>query len=362
MTTQVISEHAVLTVDELRDVFEITEDIEERAFEFGEGINTHFVYDPEATNGKLRISFNGEEYPLSELAIIQSFDTAGVPERLAAAVPPELTLPILNWHFANRDGERKALIKDGKVAAYTKTATAIYSSVEILDSIVKAMRDLYNVDESNIVVDKVHHDIHETQYTLVFPDFSLQLDNGDVLNFGIQVQNSVLAKKPLVLTGYVGRDYHNNGMLSKELTAQWSRKSGKRASMDEVLEGTVDLLDLTDWIKNVVEDIVKQNDMEMKVVRKLTNYSMGNHSGSFLNDLFTREKVPVGLRSLVREELAEQDDTTVYALWNAISLVSNRDELEGSPTKIRLMMNVAGALARHPESCPSCHRLRDELD
>jgi len=354
----VVSAGAVMTYDELVKVLNETENLTERLFELGEDSLT-FSFDEEDADDPIKLKINTEKFKLTADAIAQALAMAKIPKGIIDTYDIDIILPLINWYYENKEGEMKALIKDKKIVAFTRPGTAIYSTVDMLDEMVRAL-DNFEITEYHF--DKVHHTLKETQFCLVTPhkSYAIDDDSGDVLRAGVFVQHSVVGAKPTSMSGFVSRDYHENGMISAQAFEQWSRKQSKKS--DDVTEGEKDKdhYDVYTWAYDTADTMLRTFNNDAKSVDFLKDIEVGNHAGTLFNDVFEKASLPVAVRKIVREEYVDQPGQTLYDLWNAISLTADRSELEDNLATRKKVMEAAGKLANHPQSCPSCHRLTED--
>lgn len=358
--TEVLSERNMLTLEDLIDLLETTESVEEYPFDYGTSTSVQVEYRPDDPVDLLHLTFGEMSYALTRDSAEQLFKHVKMPPALLDNVPLELTVPVLNWFLANEAGSLKALLTQTgngkKVSAFCRVGTEIYSSVDMLESIMRAMRDGYGM--TDVVVANAVHDLSFTNYTLLFPQSASQIDgSSEVLVSGLNVQSSVLGLKATAMHGVVARDYHYNGMLSVESAAQWNRKAGKSASIDEAAEDGAESYDVYDWMGDTAKGLWKHRNEDIVNVKQLNRLSLAGHSGEFLNDVFSKYSIPVGTQNLIRLEFADQEEPTIFSLWNAITTTALDDEVQEKPTLVKKLMEVGGELAHHPSSCPSCHRL-----
>jgi len=355
----VLSEHTLSSPDELVELLGPLDEMLGVPFDYGPGMEVELTYLPDAVGDKVFIKIGTMEYAIVGESGEQLFKKANLTKELLNDYPPELTVPLINWFLKNNAGSLKALVLDNKVVAFVKQATEIYNQTEILDTLLRTLRESYGIVD--VRVHNVAHDINLTQYSLMFPQRSTQLDNGDVLMAGVFVQNSILGKDQLKISGLTARDYHHNAHISEELVEQWDRRRSRAADLEDAVEGE-EGSDVYTWVEEATKDVFKFTDNDVKTVVVLGNMSAGSHSGTVLDSLLDTHSVPSKLRGYIREAYAEEDGSTYYNLWNAISSVANRPEVEEKPKNVRKLMAVAGALAAHPETCKSCHRPTEHLD
>ena len=348
----VISADATLSLEDMLSVLEETESLDEHLFELSTD-NIEFIYDEDDEDEPLKFKINSVSFNLSAEATMQALAFAKIPKSVIDVYDIDIIAPLVNWYYGEKGGELKALAKDGRIVAFTRPGTEIYSTVDILNEMV---RTLDNFDITDYHFERVHHTLKETQFCLVAPHKTLELDNGDVLRSGIFVRHSVVGAKPLSMSGYVSRDYSDNGMISAQAVEQWNRKNSKKSEdVDDE-----DHYDVYTWAYDTADTIFRTFKRDSDSVKDLQDVSVGNHAGTFFNDIFDKNTLPVAVRKLIREEYVDQPGQTLYDLWNAITLAADRVELEDNLLTRLKVMEAAGRLAAHPQSCPSCHRLTED--
>lgn len=358
-TDDVLSEHTLNTAAELEELLAPLDEMEGVPFDFGPDLDVSLEFRPDAVGDKVFLKLGASEYALVGDSGEQLFRKANLSKELLNDYPPELTVPLINWYLTNTKGSLKALVLDNRVVAFVKQATEVYSQVDILDSILRTLRDSYGV--TDVRIHNVSHDLNLTQYTLMFPQRSTQLEGGDVLMAGLFVQNSLLGKDQLKISAVTARDYHHNAHISETLGEQWDRRRSRAASLEDAVEGE-EGSDVYAWVEDTTKAVFKLSDNDVKSVVLLDNASVGSHSGTVLNSLLDKHSVPSKLRGYIREQYADEDGSSFLNLWNAISMVANRPEVEDKPKNVRKLMAVAGSLAAHPAVCRSCFRPTEDLD
>lgn len=353
----VITEDAVIKLKDLKKILNETEDLSEHLFELSED-NIEFLFDEDDEDFPIKMKINSEKFSMTGEAVSQALAFAKIPKSIVEVYDIDLILPLMNWYYSEKGGERKALVKDKKILSFALPGTEIYSTVDIVDEMVRA---LDNFDITQFHFERVHHTLNETQFCLVAPHQSYDLEDGDVLRAGVMVTHSVIGKKPLVMRSYISRDYHDNGMISAEVEEKWNRKKGKKAEdIPEDVTDDADHYDVYTWAYDTADTVFRAFKRESKAIKELSDESMGNHAGTLFNDVFDKNSLPVAVRKLIREEYVDQPGQTLYDLWNAITLTANRTELEDNVQVQNKVMLAAGKLAAHSTTCSSCHRLTEE--
>lgn len=343
-----------LSYAEFLKVISETENLTERLFELTED-NILFSFDENDEDHPLKFTLNSEKFNLTAESALQAFQLAKIPKSILDVYDIDVILPLVNWYYANKDGEMKALVKGKNLVAFTRPGTEIYSIKEMVDEVKRAL-ETFQI--TNFTFDNVDHGLKETNFSIILPDKTHELPNGDVLRAGIHVQHSVIGLKPLRISGYISRDFHENGMISVDVVEQWKRTKAKKSS-DPTDGDADDLFDVYTWVFDTADTVVRSFNNEVKNIEFLTTASVGQHAGTLFNDIFNRYNLPAGIRKLVREEYVDQPGQQLYDLWNALTLTARRTELEDNMTSQKKLMETAGALASHPSSCKSCHRLTE---
>lgn len=349
----VVSAGSTLTYEEMVSVLEDTDGLKEVLFELDED-TVKFVCDFDDEDNPLKFKINSSTYNLNAESAMQILNFAKMPKSVIDEYDIEIIADAVNWYYGNKGGELKALVKDKTILAFTRPGTEIYSMVDLIKEMVRAL-DTFNITEYHF--DNVYHTLKETHFSLVIPHKSHDLENGDVLRSGVFVQHSVVGAKPLVMSGYISRDYNENGMISSLAVEQWSRKKAKKT--DDPIDDE-DHYDVYTWAFDTADTIMRAFKREAEQVGYLTEMDMGNHAGTLFSDVFTKNNIPVAVQKLVREEYVDQPGQTLYDLWNSITLAADRVELEDNFATQKKLREAAGKLVAHPQSCATCHRLTSE--
>jgi len=363
MTTELLEEvTSFLSKDEILELIEPTEDIVERLFDLNDNV-VKFTYN-ENSEAPPKVILSGDIFELTAEAYMNACHIIGLGRNYSTRTPVELIIPHLNYWFANLGGQRKALIRANKVVAFIRPGTEIYSTKKLIESVYDTFTEL---GYKEVMFDKVYHDLLETQFSVVLRDKKNLSDDGELLQGGLQFQNSILGLKPLVVSAYVNHSVgeDNGGMISVLTTGQWDRRLGTTAQeISEFLEKGIefdaeDVYSVYDWVKQSTKDINMRLEKEFSHVNNLKRIGVGSHAGVFFNDIYKKYNIPIALRKAVQEEYTDRDGNAVYDLWAAFVAVTGRHEVRGNPASMRHMMTVAGELAAHPERCTECNRLKD---
>lgn len=350
----VITAGTSLTYKEMVKLLDETEGLKESLFELGED-KVEFICDFDDEDHPLKFKINSEKYNLNAESTMQILNFAKMPKSVIDEYDIDIIATAVNWYYANKGGELKALIKDKTIVAFTRPGTEVYSTVELIKEMERALQGF---DITDFQFDNVHHTLKETYFSLIVPHMTYELDNGDVLRAGIFFQNSLVGLKPLTMHGFISRDYHENGMISAETIEKWSRKQAKKSEDVE----DEDHYDVYTWAFDTADTIMRAFKREAKQVEYLVDMDMGTHAGTLFSDIFKKNNIPAAVQKLVREEYVDQPGQTVYDLWNSITLTANRTEIEDAIGTRKKVMEAAGKLAAHPQSCSTCHRLTSEDD
>lgn len=360
--TLVLEETSLLTKDEILELIQPTEEIEERLFELN-GSTVKFTYN-EDNDDPPKVILSGDVFELTAEAYMNACHIIGLGRSYSSRTPVDLIVPHLNYWFSNLGGQRKVLLRGNKAVAFIRPGTEIYSTKKLIESIYNKFEEL---GYKQIYFDKLHHDLQETQFSVILKDKFKESDDGEILHGGLQFQNSILGLKPLVVSAYVNHSVgdSNGGMISVTTTGQWDRRLGTSAQeiSDFIAQGIEfdpeDVYSVYDWVEQATSDVNIRLDKEFGNVNKLKYIPVGSHAGVFFNDIYKKYNIPISLRKAVQEEYTDRDGNEVYDLWAAFVAVTGRHEVRGNPASMRHMMTVAGELAAHPERCGECNRLKD---
>lgn len=349
-------------------VLRSTENLSERNFVMMDDAAQFSLPEDEHAGSRLTFTLGGEDgekFGVTSEAYLQACKEIGLPKKFSEETPIDLVLKNLNYWFNNMAQEKKALVHGDRVVSIIRPGTAVYSTVDLIGALVSELEELGHTD---LFFDKVNHTIDETQITVVMRDWTRTMPNGDTLYGGFQFQNSILAKKPLLLTPVLWFDaagVYGTSMSSMN-HAQWNRKMDPQRDADDPFEDALGIeesdepFDVYVWVRQNIKDLYGTLNREAQLVSNLVSRNMGAHAGSLLLDIYTRFRVPNPLRSSVQEEYANQTGQTLYDLWRAIATVAGGEDCTDKLNQQRHMMLVAGEIAAHPESCGSCHRLTVE--
>lgn len=355
-----------LSKDELLQRLGGATGFDERQFQLGEDRVSFEYHDAELEDGvdedELKIVISGEEFDLTEDAYYEANKIIGLGRGYVRKTPVPYVVPHLNYWFDNLGEERKALIRDGRVITFIRPGTELYDLAQMIE----AMCD--TAEENGIddyFFEKLYHTFEETQFSMVFRSKTHTMQNGDILIGGVQVQHSLLGKKPTVVSAYVHQDIAGlaGGMISGQNSNKWNRKlTTVTANFQDFFDDDFEpdpegVYNIYTWMEGVTQDIINRINREFESILQLPQFNIGGHAGTFLNDVFVKYKVPTAMQRSVREEYTDQDGQTVYDLWRAIAAVSGRAEVADKPEALRRIMLVAGQIAAKPDKCPGCHRL-----
>jgi hypothetical protein len=348
-----------LSLDEMLELVSVTEDLDEQLFELG----TSDSFFQHSEGGNLQFVLGDQRLNLTADSYAQACKIIGLPSAYADRTPMNMITEHLNYWFNALSEERKILTKNGALVAFLRPRTELYSTEELITSLVSTFESMGG---SDFYFDKVHHDLFETQFSLVMGNYNDVHETGNVLNAGVQVQNSVLGLKPTLISAYVANPTESieGGSISTRVYSQWKRRN-RPTNVDALLEdvlGDANAAPETvySWAEGVARLMYPGLVREISSINRLRNMNIGNHAGTFFNDICVRYKIPTVLRRVVQEEYASQPSQSVFDLWSAIAATAGRDEVQDNVASRRHMMLVAGELAAHPDSCGQCHRLLEE--
>jgi hypothetical protein len=334
---------------------------EERLFEMQDGAVSFEMAEDDDDNERLIMRLGAERFSVSKDAYVEANKIIGLGGGYVERTPVDYVVPHLNYWFDEMGEERKAIIKDGEVVTYSRPGTELYDLVEFVQTLCNAIEER---GYTEYYFEKVFHDVGITLFSVVIPDLSRQIGE-DTVEAGIHVQHSFLGKKPTILTAYTHQDVagFEGGTLSATYTNKWNRKLGQwRAPNEDIfdteeVEVPDDVYNVYRWLESGVGEIIVRAGREFDTIEQLQNYQIGGHGGTFLNDVFTKYKIPNPLQKAIREEYGMAERQTMYDLYKAVIATSGRAEVAEKPTQMHSIMEVAGEIAAHPGKCDGCHRM-----
>lgn len=314
-----------------------TEGLQEVAFTFGGADDTFAHHDD---SDRVGFILADKEYELQEPAFVKACRMVGVAETVLGKFPKRLITPLLNHWFSQRNGDMKCLLnRDDQVVAFTKVGIQYVSNIQILEAVEHALNAKFG-NGLPLQYHNVYNDLAETQFAVVTPRSEHQAKRGDFLNFGIQVQNSIVGEKPVVVSAYVYRLACTNGAISADNVFTFSRR----------IRGQT----LPSWVEDACTFAADKAAEEFERLTVLARTPVTSHGGHIIQGLFQEHSLPKELRELIATSLVDSGAETLYDIYNAITAVANHTE--ATPAQIRHLQMAAGHLAKYHEFCPSCHR------
>lgn len=350
------------TKEEMLELVEATSGFEERLFEMEDGAVSFEIQEREDEDEVLVMRLGAERFPVTAKAYIEANRVVGINQGYVAKTPVPYMVPHMNYWFDELGEERKALIKNGKVDDIVRPNTELYDMKEFIETICKALEDRgYN----DYYFEKVSHSSDLTLFSVVVPSLNRAIGE-DMVYAGFHIQHSFLAKKPTIISAYVHMDVQDlrGGMISAQHSNRWNRKLGQYrvTTTDDVFaEEETDepgnVYNVFRWLEMGVGEVLVRAEREFDSIERLAEYQIGGHGGTFLNDMFTRYKIPTVLQKAIREEYTTAERQSMYDLYKSILAVSGRAEVAEKPAQMQNIMEVAGEIAAHPGKCDGCHRM-----
>ena len=334
----------VLTRDEVVERLSSTEELDEIAFDYG-GDKESFRLDQSSD----RISFilGKDEHLLTDEAYIKILRMIGVAESLQSKFPPKVLLPLLNYYFEEHVGDMKCLLtRDREVAGFTKSGVQYVPNIKLLEAVEFALNRKFS-NGVPLIYHHVHNDLHMTQFAVVSPRAEHIVEGrgvreGDAVNFGIQLQNSILGELPVVVSGYVYRLVCTNGMISSDSVFKFSRRIRSQT--------------VPSWVEDACLQAADKAELEFTRLNTLADIKLDEHAGSVVRGLFREFQLSREQRDAITEQLVNEGSDTLYDVYNAITAVANDERVATTPMHIRQLQQAAGILSQHHEFCPSCYR------
>ena len=109
------------------------------------------------------------------------------------------------------------------------------------------------------------------------------------------------------------------------------------------------------WAESSVNDALGHFDGIFDRVQELVGMTLDPNSvGETATALFEQYRIPTAARQRIIANLVEEDNLTMYALTNAVTMAANG--AVGHAEQQRLM-RTGGSVIQHAERCGSCHRI-----
>jgi hypothetical protein len=366
----------LLTLDQARARLGKTEPLRELKFEAGSAVQFRFPEDwdevVEETDGLdamdvfATLGGSTQEYRLTKDAVLEAGAKIGIPRKLQERTPSHLLSQQFNWWFGGRGGwdgkSFKAFVADKPgdddrplAVAFGSATISPFSNLEILDQLVDGIRDFYDADEVDLLVDyKFTHSLELTHARIIVPGFVRNITGpgtaqpSDLWSTGVQWTNSQLGLKPTEVSGYLFRWRCTNGMTDTLVT------SGKFNRRDGSAE------DVYSWARQSVEEVLGGLEHALDGVADTTSVPVENDVSLVLGDLFQQHKVPVPLQRAIILNMAEVGgELSMYTLLNAITQAGNDPEV--SPASLDKLLRVGGHVAHSAsQRCEACRRINPE--
>ncbi len=327
------------TRDEVVEQFQTTEGLEEVLVSYGDDESFSCGTAEDTVSFKL----GKEEHEVSDLAYLKACRMIGIGESLIKKFPPPVVLPMLNHYYSKTKGEMKILLdRDGKVVAFTKSAVAYFSNVQLLEAVEHSLQAKFG-NGVDLKYHHVHNDLGLTRFTVVSPRAEHKVRQGDALNYGVSVKTSILGECPIRVSGYVFRLVCTNGAVSTDNVFTFSRRMKSQT--------------VPSWVEDAVGLAADKAEEEFNRVDVLAKTPLDSSVGKVVSHLFSDNKLPKDQREAVQAALLETGVETLYDVYNALTSVANDERVSGNPLQALHLQEAAGSLAIHPEYCGSCHRM-----
>jgi len=351
-----------INYEQLQEHLAVTEGLQESLFSFVPDAIRFTPFEGEEMSSPsykapyyrgLRVNLGDETFQITSGALIEAFGLIGLKEKYVTTTPMEMLLPHLDFWFANKGGEYKALSKDGVIISFCRPGTEIYSTQEVLDAILGNTFDTQQMFFVNL-----SHSIEQTHFCAVSerPEHTFA-DGPETVLGGFVFQTSILGTKPLNASAYLHRPHTDSGSMSSEFVYQWDRNIDKRRYAADGTEN-VNLPTAYTWAEDIGPYLEQNMSAEFRKLVRLKQHNLGSHITEFLGDVFSKHKVPAKYQAPILETFAEQPTETMYDLWTSIGYVANHGE-DIDARKNRLLLETTGALVAHPDRCGECQRVVD---
>jgi len=292
-------------------------------------------------NNQLLFNLDGNEYNLHLTGLYDLACCLGIPRTYVGRCPTELLLQNLQyWGKKGNVVKLRMFLRDNAVVGCVTTRKPYYSSSQILGEVEK------QIGPNNIL------GYHRVNGSLEFVDFSVvvnksfEIQVGDTLFGGIEVQNSTKGEHALEIAPYIFRQVCINGAIAAKNTGRWSSRN--------------DPSEIDVWAQSSTRQALQSIDQEFERIQKLVDVRFNGHSKDILRSIFSKFGISQRIQEeIVAETVAQNGETgpqNMYDLWNAITRIATHSG-RLSPVSSRQLQLSAGALVKKFSICPSCHQL-----
>lgn len=276
------------------------------------------------------------EFSLDNGAYTRAAAGVGISKAYVGKTPAELILPHLDYWFRHREGSLRMVRKGRDILHFIPSTIEPVSNRVVIDAAIEVMG-------KDVEFDKVHCDIDYTLFSILGPK-SETVREGDILNAGVQIQNSLTGRHPLEVVGYINRLVCSNGLVAPKTVVRWSRR-GNNVS------------EVRDWVRAAVGDAYSKVDEEFVRIKGLQGMSIKGVSAEVLNTLFKTYGISAKLGQEIMSKLIEDGGSTLYDVLNAITFVASHSDSVQDVYASRRLMAVGGDLAENKRLCDKCHSL-----
>lgn len=294
-----------------------------------------------------------QEFQLTKDALLQATSIPGMGRGYVQRTPNNFIEDQLNYWYRSGLGNKsyKVLVtgQNNTASAFTREAINPFSNLRLLDETLDGIENKYG--SRNVLVDyKFHHDLTRTHMRLVVPEYVRAIEktgtDNDTWSVGIQLKNSLIGAEQTEVSGYLYRYWCTNGAIDTFSTSgTWSRR-GANGRNDEVYE----------WARSVVDDVLGGLESSLDRVQDMTDISIEGSAASTLKDVFDSYKVPEAQRNEIMATMVDEDNMTMYALMQAVTMAANNPDLD--PVNMDRLLRAGGDLVgKAHDRCDSCNRI-----
>lgn len=362
---QMLDRDKLITLDQAREVLGRTEPLAYVNFETGdkvrfriedgwnEDVATLHGTEPVSAFVNLTEGQNdGREFQLTLDALQQAAGQFGMGKGLVERTPGHLTEDMLNYWF--RTGLDKSLQlmvmgNDQLGSAFTRDSVQPFSNLAILDKALEVIERRHPGVSVYVDRNKLTHSLRLTHLQLVLPDVARIIEGTNEVDDrwwgGLQWTNSMTAEKQSAFEAFMFRQRCTNGYIDVLGDGGvWSRKSNGQ-EQEAVLA----------WAETAVDEALGHFDGIFDRVQSLVGMRIDpNNVSATANDMFEQYRIPTAARQRIINNLVENDQLTMYALTNAVTMAANG--AVGTAEQQRLM-RTGGDVIRHADRCDGCHRI-----
>jgi len=318
------------------------------------------------TNGKVQYRFGNRDdvLPLGPGAWDTLFRVSGLQTnsmlKFMGTPAQEHVVGLLDHAFRERQGNLKALTRDGEIQAIIDGRVEVRDPVDYMRTAERAMGGRRHVKGYKV------WGTQDRQYISLVTDKEISMGGRDYQRLeggaqGAKVNDVVASGVQLYISPY-GYSAPGGTGLGLDLSGYWERLlcTNGMTSTQNVMHFTkrADESDDKEWITTNVPTILNKVETEVDRFKALKDVAVGQHTDEELAAMLQDFGIPPVVRDMIRNRLVNHPVENLYQLANHVTYVaSNYSRVLEDPSLVRRLMRVGGNIVQHHSICETCHRV-----